>query len=950
MDSSVTNTGGLMPSATISNSEGATMLLNDIPDPTQNVFLSRNVTDNLFEVQDQNLIESLSREVLLGTGTWQSGQAEISTTLTEQQLITNYEQPSIRQISLPDDIVKGSSFIASKLANIAYMRCDYELYLRVQGSPFLQGLLLLWNKMNADQTSKIRSSITEHLRSITSFPGVTLNMQSDSRSVKLVIPYTSEFQVFNPRNENKLNSVRLSILSALRGPSTSEKATYSIMGRMTNIKLYGHAPSIVSLSYPQTEGGDDATASQRGIVTQVADTVSSISNVVDGLGVPLLSSISKPIGWVSNVVSNVASIFGFSKDRDLSKVSPYENIPAKGFTHGVGFDYGVPLSLFPDNAIDPTIANPESIDEMSIQYLASRPYMLDRYTIKGGNTPSPSGTIVADIPISPVNYSLYGSIIRDYRTIFGAPVSLAVAMASWWRAKIHLNLQFAKTQYHQCRLLVQYLPYGSDVQSLENVLSQIIDISHVDESGIDLCFPSIFTNKWMRSYDPATEGYTAGCAPGRILISVLNPLISASTVNDDIVMMPWLTWENLELAEPGSLAKAAIGFDYPADAVGEKWTSRGLPVTGSSFNLFRDTTIVLGASTNISNLVLTNDDTGDDYQIVSTTPTGSYVSAVTCPQGTYTITHDGVDATIISNFPILGAGEGPSFQISTLRHGDKVTITGDPTKINISGVSFLAGTNSWKASLKDSSGTLLGRLEYDGTSFSSDSPVGLIPGEYNVELDPADSSAVVTIVANDSFGTAFLDTHGGGMDYAKSDSSSLVTTMGEQFRSLRMLTRRSSPTDVLTGTSVTLPGITIGTDSSLRQSVLNIISYMYRFTKGSISYKIIPKIKGDLYITTSSADNIELNSNAYSFDVNRALHYQNTALNPVVQVSLPYYCPSENLVIDSNSFPNLSNLVLTNLERSSNTYTVLVSAGDDHTFSQLAGCPAFTIGPSRSAA
>nr|6IIC_B Chain B, VP2 of Mud crab dicistrovirus [Mud crab virus] len=253
MDSSVTNTGGLMPSATISNSEGATMLLNDIPDPTQNVFLSRNVTDNLFEVQDQNLIESLSREVLLGTGTWQSGQAEISTTLTEQQLITNYEQPSIRQISLPDDIVKGSSFIASKLANIAYMRCDYELYLRVQGSPFLQGLLLLWNKMNADQTSKIRSSITEHLRSITSFPGVTLNMQSDSRSVKLVIPYTSEFQVFNPRNENKLNSVRLSILSALRGPSTSEKATYSIMGRMTNIKLYGHAPSIVSLSYPQTE-------------------------------------------------------------------------------------------------------------------------------------------------------------------------------------------------------------------------------------------------------------------------------------------------------------------------------------------------------------------------------------------------------------------------------------------------------------------------------------------------------------------------------------------------------------------------------------------------------------------------------------------------------------------------------------------------------------------------
>jgi hypothetical protein len=173
--------------------------------------------------------------------------------------------------------------------------------------------------------------------------------------------------------------------------------------------------------------------------------------------------------------------------------------------------------------------------------------------------------------------------------------------------------------------------------------------------------------------------------------------------------------------------------------------------------------------------------------------------------------------------------------------------------------------------------------------------------------------------------------------------------MGEQFVSLRMLTRRSSPVDILRGNLVTLPGISFGTDNSLRQSLVNIISYMYRFTHGSVSYKIIPKIKGDLFITTTSPDSVETSANAYQFDTNRAMHYINTSLNPMAQISLPYYSPAENLVIDSKSFPQLSDLSISNLERTENEYLVLASAGDDHTFSQLAGCPAFTFGPAELA-
>lgn len=164
-----------------------------------------------------------------------------------------------------------------------------------------------------------------------------------------------------------------------------------------------------------------------------------------------------------------------------------------------------------------------------------------------------------------------------------------------------------------------------------------------------------------------------------------------------------------------------------------------------------------------------------------------------------------------------------------------------------------------------------------------------------------------------------------------------------------MFTRRFSPVDILKGRNVTLPGINLGTDNSLRQSLLNVVSYMYRFTHGSIAYKIVPQTKGDLLVTTTSDDTLELNANANRFDTNRALHYINTNLNPIAQVVLPFYSPAENLVIDSGSFPQLSDLSIANLDGGENTYFILAGAGDDHTFSQLAGCPAFTFGPSGSA-
>jgi hypothetical protein len=137
-------------------------------------------------------------------------------------------------------------------------------------------------------------------------------------------------------------------------------------------------------------------------------------------------------------------------------------------------------------------------------------------------------------------------------------------MFQWWRGQAHHTFKFAKTQYHQGRLLVQYLPYGSGVQPIEDVLTKIIDISEIDDKGIDIHFPSVFPYKWCQVRDWGEIGYySRNSNPGVIVVSVLNPLIAAPTVADSVTLYAWQRWEQFEVAEPGSNMRIPSKAELP---------------------------------------------------------------------------------------------------------------------------------------------------------------------------------------------------------------------------------------------------------------------------------------------------------------------------------------------------------------------------------------------------
>jgi len=693
----------------------------------------------------------------------------------------------------------------------------------------------------------------------------------------------------------------------------------------------------------RTQSGEDEQATKTGIVSRVSNTVADIADAVSGI--PTIGAIAKPISWIARAAGKVASFFGFSKPMDLEKTTNICNVPAKGFTNCVGIDSSVSLSILPDNAIDATKTTFSRQDEMSISYLAEREYCLDRYDFSQN---SAHGDVIATIPVHPADAYTYG-VERNGRTcIFGAPISLVSQIAKWWRGQMKLRLHFAKTQYHQGRLLVQYMPYGSGVQPIESVFSQVIDLAPITSDGIEINFPTIIQNKWLNSLSLGKDGYEHGASGGVVVISVLNELIAPPNVAPAVVIMPWVSWSDFEIAEPGTVAKVASSPAYPVPPADQTYNRYNKVVKGTQFTLGAPSYVSLvGGQIGFGELVWIQARDGSNAQyIIGEYLTGDKIRAATVliPAGDYTYSNTpsgdlDILADLISSEPVDGLD--PSEEKIYRLH----VTSGSRFLMASEGTCNITSPNSMSTAAEIDFVPL---FAYDPPNTRTQiNTLTLSAGGHLYTGWEGDLLSNVLLTNVDSIHTQAGEDP--ALGYQQQDLSVRDTTMGEIVPSLRLLSRRFTLVGRYNTSKLVLPGITFGTDTSLRQSVVDIMSWLYRFTSGSVRMKVLVNNPDTCYITSLSNDKIDNTEGFSPLDANSASHIQNTGLNPILEVSQPFYSPAENLALDSQTFDSsnssLSSLVVGSVFEQTNDYVVLKAAGDDHTFSCLVGCPAFYVGP-----
>lgn len=933
-------------------------------------------TNDYYRMYDQHLIEMLSRKVLMENVTWQSTSQRVYEFLTQTNFDTilndqTFQQTRLFDLDFPKAILDQSTFLTEKFANIAYFRADVRVNIKAQANQFQQGVLWIWQEPQPSDSFNVIESLREHRRSITSYPGVMLNLQSENREVEIVIPYTNENQAIKPTSGEEMASLVGSVLCQLEGPTASEKVPLLITANFENIELYGLVPKSTNLKYV-TQAGEDESATKTGIISDVCNKVADVADTISGI--PSMASIAKPIAWASRLGAGVASYFGYSRPRDLSKNDIYSNIPARGFTHLTGIDTSISLSAMPDNAIDSSKANFSKQDEMAISYLASRPYVHQIYKWSTSNV---AGSKIGSFEYAPVSLTDMGATLKytnSYGTfIHGAPISYVASLFKFFRGNLVMNLSFSKSMIHQGRLLVQYAPYGLSAQAdFETVHNEIIDLNTTGPEGVEVRFPMVLNNRWAA----VPESEESASEAGSILFTVLNPLVVNANVSSNVHMVVQVHWEDLEFAGLNRTISVPSTGDNPVPPVFPKppvESDSATPIAVGSFThihtyddvigaLVRQAYTDIGFTTNNETTVathrrtplklrLTTVDKSEDflitliyqYDVVKACqhdiilPTKPFSAALFFEE------HFELGNTItnVSYHPLMDTPPLVDISFAGQSYGDEQDLVRSILFYTRDALHAGNPITSYFTTLPDmGEGWLIQLVEDKGlnvikkhTMFAHYIVHNKVGMDYWIEDFAVVKNNCVMKVWPYSRPFKFKPN---SITYKtqSGDESSNLTTIGESVISLRAISRRY--------TFRKYGQIVSPKPSEQYSSLYDILSYLYIFYHGSVNIKyVIDRPDSNLIAVSSMGEDNTKTHGSFSFS---PLHIQDVSLNPIIEVSLPYYSKTTNVRNTESSrwVPNIS-LNYLNSDKEVQSYT-MIAAGDDHTFTYLVGAPIFMMG------
>lgn len=317
-------------------------------------------------------------------------------------------------------------------------------------------------------------------------------------------------------------------------------------------------------NYPRAQATEADVIAMTGVVTNAYKTVKSLASM------PMLSSLTAPLSWMSRIGSLASS--GFSKPTDVQALVPFLPLPAKGFTHITGQDASVALASVPDNSIgvSPGVFS-TSIDEMDINYVCKKSCFLRR-----DNWTNTSTGKIFSIFVSPG--------ICATSDVFFQPSLLAfvTSMFRYWHGTLRYRISVAKTGFHTGRLRISYHPGAltlGNTYDADNAYSWILDLSVSSEIDVEIPFVApkpwlacdLFSHTSSNPFGPDEAMHAAigsnnlQFCTGVLQVEVLNQLRVAGAASNTVEILTWISSGDIEFAVPvmSSFVPARLGNQPP---------------------------------------------------------------------------------------------------------------------------------------------------------------------------------------------------------------------------------------------------------------------------------------------------------------------------------------------------------------------------------------------------
>lgn len=550
-------------------------------------------TAHMLDAKKHSIISVLSRPHEIDNFKWDvSNNNSLAFTMTPSSYELGIVPGLLKEYPFPKTLY--TSNIIMKLMNFMYLKANIEVTVRVNANPFQQGKLFMTFSPYAEDSrvGKPRNFLNEHRRAVSNFPGVEIDVGSGNEG-SLVIPYCSPLTAYplNSQTDGDMGELRLYVLNQLADGTDAPMANVTVYARFTNISV--EVPTVSNPTalmnsedrlnfyqellhlydipqehtkkflqrlntkfYPQGDTGE-TEATSKGIVTNIATTVSKVADSMTGL--PILGDFAKPVSWAAQFVANIASIFGWSKPVSIENTCGYYNFPAKNYSLCEGVDNAVTLATISDNKLDitstPFVTN---CDEMDFDYVMTRPTLEETFS---WSTEASTGDVLIDLDMAFNHHyeTVAVTATQSANVDFSGVQRYVLNMFKLWKGEICIRLSCVKTAYHSGRIQILYTPYysGAVEQSLRgDVYSKVIDLRETSDVFIKPGYSS-YVNYLSTDPDnvnnPATQTPNNLLSYGNLRIIVINPLITNENCSRSVDFNVWYSFEKgVELACPNN--------------------------------------------------------------------------------------------------------------------------------------------------------------------------------------------------------------------------------------------------------------------------------------------------------------------------------------------------------------------------------------------------------------
>ena len=482
---------------------------------------------------------------------------------------------------MPRDLMAIDLFY-SKFKGSMAARFDMEFTLKVNANPFQQGrYMLCWCPIGGTDASA--STATDWILAHTFSPfqrTQLLNVQIDlstETSATLVVPFSSMapgYPIHNTTSQYQSGQIRLFPYQKLTTGTGSVTAGYSLWVRLLNVRTgvavvpnsmnpfeeedsvavfistypvfptqdenpdnLEEIPPVLSLPPPLVEpesGVTDAEFKSAGVgpVQSASVTTKRLASYLTG--VPIIGPYAGMVSWASDIVNNVASVFGWSKVTNGSAATLIQADGQYHFAHYDGVDNSKVLSACQKNSIEvvPGLGG-TNLDEMDLNFFLGRPSFFDSFV---WTTSTTTGSELFDRSLSPSQFSSLYTDTKGNGVINYTPVGLISTMFNYWRGDFIFTFKFVKTRFHSGRLSIcgNYNDFfiGGQTTNLNNtayINREIVDIREMTEFSITVPYSA------MSEY--LVCGANGPIRFGNLTVKVLDPLTCPDTVDSSVKVL-----------------------------------------------------------------------------------------------------------------------------------------------------------------------------------------------------------------------------------------------------------------------------------------------------------------------------------------------------------------------------------------------------------------------------